>query len=137
MSDIQETVVRARADRLLQAAEPLYAMFTAHRHNQALSRDVVEVLAQTIDDDVAYPAVLAGFVERYRERLELAYADYGPTSTHFLKHGRCLLASQPESLIIFERLSGIGSRFRLRSAWEGRLPGTMLEDMGQIWGVAL
>lgn len=62
----------------------------------------------------------------------------GPTSALFLEHGRYLLASQPESLIIFERLSDVRARFDLHVAWKrSKLPDSMLTDMAQIWGVAL
>jgi hypothetical protein len=75
------------------------------------------------------------FAEERRERLARAFCEYGPTSEHFLQEGRYILASQPESLIIFERLAN--ARFHLQDTWEDRLPETMLTDMAKIWGTAL
>ncbi|MGW7200402.1 hypothetical protein ACWGH9_30555, partial [Streptomyces chryseus] len=124
-----------RSNLLLDMTEQVYRTFTDHPYSRDLSHDVIDVLAQTIDDDSAYGEHLAEFAERFRRRIQRAYADYGPTSDHFLKHGRYMLASQPESLIIFERLAN--ARFRLQDTWDGRLPETMLTDMAQIWGVAL
>ncbi|MGW5823040.1 hypothetical protein ACWFR0_42185, partial [Streptomyces noursei] len=65
-----------------------------------------------------------------------AYVQFGPTSDHFLEDGRFILASQPESLIIFERLDF--DSFTLRDLWdEGPFAGTMLYDMAEIWGIDL
>jgi ppGpp synthetase/RelA/SpoT-type nucleotidyltranferase len=126
----------ARSNRLLEAAEHAYRTFTDHPYSRDLSHDVISVLSQTIDDDTAYSEQLANFTEHFRERIQRNYADYGPTSAHFLEHGRYLLASQPESLIIFERLAN--ARFRLKSTWnKSELPETMLTDMAQIWGIGL
>ncbi|MFD9051768.1 hypothetical protein [Streptomyces zaomyceticus] len=126
----------AHSSKILGLAERIYGTFTDHPYNTDLSLDVVEVLSQTIDDATAYGEQLTQFAEHYRERIARAYTDYGPTSAHFLRHGRYLLASQPESLIIFERL--MKARFSLQNAWDNsELPDIMLTDMAQIWGVAL
>ncbi|KOV50844.1 hypothetical protein ADL00_42565 [Streptomyces sp. AS58] len=128
----------ARSNQLLDTAEQIYRTFTDHPYSRDLSHDVVDVLSQTIDDDTSYGEQLSEFAEHFRERLQRDYADYGPTSAHFLEHGRYLLASQPESLIIFERLSNVRSRFELQNAWDdSELPETMLTDMAQIWGIGL
>ncbi|ALO91220.1 hypothetical protein SHL15_9285 [Streptomyces hygroscopicus subsp. limoneus] len=128
----------ARSHQLLHTAEQIYRTFTEHPYSTDLSHDVVDVLSRTIDNVPAYSEQLARFAEHFRKRLERNYADYGPTSTHFLEHGRYLLASQPESLIIFERLNNVRSRFELQDAWEdSELPETMLTDMAHIWGIGL
>ncbi|MDT3398452.1 hypothetical protein RKE29_17665 [Streptomyces sp. B1866] len=128
----------ARSNHLLNTAEQIYRTFTDHPYSTDLSHEVIDTLSQTIDDTTAYSEQLTQFTERFRERLERAYTEYGPTSALFLKHGRYLLASQPESLIIFERLSQIRSRFDLHIAWKNsELPDSMITDMAQIWGVAL
>ncbi|WP_331719391.1 hypothetical protein [Streptomyces sp. NBC_01187] len=124
--------------QLLDVAEQIYRTFTDHPYNTDLSHDVTHVLSQTIDDTALYSEQLTQFTERFRERLERTYAEYGPTSTLFLVHGRYLLASQPESLIVFERLSHVRSRFGLHIVWgHSELPDSMLTDMAQIWGIAL
>ncbi|MFE1852142.1 hypothetical protein [Streptomyces sp. NPDC059489] len=126
----------ARSNRLLEVVEQVYRTFTDHPSSRDLSQDVIGVLSQTIDDDTAYSEQLAEFAERFRGRIQRNYDDYGPSSAHFLEHGRYLLASQPESLIVFERLAN--ARFRLKSTWnKSELPETMLTDMAQIWGIAL
>ncbi|WP_326647260.1 RelA/SpoT domain-containing protein [Streptomyces sp. NBC_01750] len=123
------------SNRLLAEAEHIYRTFTDHHHRRDLSEDVVDVLLRTIDGEPNYGDRLAQFAEQRREDLERAYEDYGPTSDHFLRHGRYVLASQPESLIIFERLSTV--KMLLRGIWEDHLPETMLKDMAEIWGVHL
>ena len=127
----------ARSNQLLDVAEQVYRTFTHHPFSTELSYNVIDVLSRTIDDPDGYREHLTQFAERFRGRIERVYTDYGPNSAHFLRHGRYLLASQPESLIIFERLSN-NARYRLRSAWDaGELPDNMLTDIAQVWGVAL
>lgn len=128
----------ARSSHLLNTAEQIYRTFTDHPYSTDLSHEVIDTVVRTIDNTAAYSEQLTQFTERFRERLERAYAEYGPTSVLFLKHNRYLLASQPESLIIFERLSQVRSRFDLHIAWKNsELPDSMITDMAQIWGVAL
>jgi hypothetical protein len=126
-----------RSNQLLDVAEQVYRTFTDHPYSADLSHSVIEVLSLTIADADAYAEQLTQFAERFRERIQRAYTDYGPNSAHFLKHGRYLLASQPESLIIFERLAN-NVRFSLRTAWDAsELPDNMLTDIAQVWGVSL
>nr|WP_203645066.1 hypothetical protein [Streptomyces sp. SID14478] len=128
----------ARSNQLLDVAEQAYRTFTDHPYSSDLSHDVIEVLSEAIDDTTNYSDQLDQFVSDFRELLERAYIEYGPTSALFLKHGRYLLASQPESLIVFERLNNVRSRIELQIAWKhSELPEDMLTDMAQIWGVSL
>lgn len=124
-----------RSNRLLAEAEFLYRTFTDHEYRRDLSEDIVDVLLNTVEHETNYQEKLAQFAETNRELLEDAYRDYGPTSDHFLVHGRYILASQPESLIIFERLSA--AKMLLRGIWEDQLSETMLSDMAEIWSVHL
>ncbi|MFZ3562701.1 hypothetical protein ACOKM5_42980 [Streptomyces sp. BH097] len=125
-----------RQQQLLEAAEPIFRTLTDHAYDRALSYEVLDVLSPLIDDTDAYGETLAAFADRFHKRLERNLADYGPTTVHYLKHGRYRLASQPEGLIVFERLSN--ARFTLKSAWDNsELPEALLTDMGQIWGVGL
>lgn len=123
------------SNRLLTEAEFLYRTFTDHEYRRDLSEDIVDVLLETIEHETDYPNKLAQFAEQHRQQLAEAYRDYGPTSEHFLTHGRYILASQPESLIIFERLST--AKMLLRGIWEDQLSETMLSDMAEIWSVHL
>lgn len=125
-----------RSNRLLAEAERIYRTFTSHPYNRDLSEEIVDVLLEAIEGgDATYGDQLVEFAEQWRERLERAYRDYGPTSEHFLDEGRYMLASQPESLIIFERLAN--ASFVLQDIWEDTLPDHMLKDMAKIWGTAL
>ncbi|MEU4154590.1 hypothetical protein [Streptomyces sp. NPDC026659] len=124
-----------RTNRLLAQAEFLYRTFTEHEYRRDLSEDILDVLIETVEREPDYPNKLAQFAEEHRQQLEDAYRDYGPTSELFLTHGRYILASQPESLIIFERLST--AKMLLRSVWDDELPETMLSDMAEIWSIHL
>lgn len=125
----------ARSNHLLDEAEHIFRTFTDHDYRRDLSEDVVDVLTQAIPDHSVYADRLARFAEERRSDLERAYKDYGPTSDHFLRHGRYILASQPESLIIFERLST--AKLLLHGLWSDELPESMLNDMADAWGVSL
>ncbi len=125
-----------RGSHLLDLAEQIYQTFTHHPYSRDLSYEVVEVLADAIDDETAYGERLAEFAERFHDRLERIYTDYGPTSVHAIEHGRYLLTSQPESLIIFERLTN--ARFGILEAWEqSELSEAWLNDLADAWGTAL
>ncbi|MFE9859207.1 hypothetical protein [Streptomyces sp. NPDC005780] len=124
-----------RTNRLLDEAEFLYRTFTEHEYRRDLSEDVIDVLIETVEHEPDYANKLAQFAEQHRQQLEEAYREYGPTSELFLTHGRYVLASQPESLIIFERLST--AKMLLRGVWDDELPKTMLSDMAEIWSVHL
>ncbi|MFJ9011561.1 hypothetical protein [Streptomyces canus] len=124
-----------RSNRLLTEAEFLYRTFTDHEYRRDLSEDIVDVLAETVEHEPDYLNKLAQFAEEHRQQLEQAYREYGPTSELFLTHGRYILASQPESLIIFERLSA--AKMLLKGVWNDELSETMLSDMAEIWSVHL
>ncbi|MFZ3470985.1 hypothetical protein ACODT3_21700 [Streptomyces sp. 4.24] len=125
----------ARSNQLLDEAEHIFRTFTDHAPRRDLSEEVVDVLVQTITDHSGYPERLARFAEERKSDLMRAYSDYGPSSEHFLQHGRYVLASQPESLIIFERLSS--AKLLLQGFWIDELPESMLNDMADAWGVSL
>ncbi|MCX5248942.1 hypothetical protein OG895_27610 [Streptomyces sp. NBC_00201] len=125
----------AQSNRLLDEAEHLFRTFTEHESRRDLSEEVVDVLLKTIPDPATYPDRLAAFADVRKADLERAYADYGPNSDHFLSHGRYVLASQPESLIIFERLTS--AKMLLQGRWIDELPESMLNDMADAWGVSL
>ncbi|MET9821214.1 hypothetical protein ABZ038_06220 [Streptomyces sp. NPDC006349] len=125
----------AQGNQLLDEAGHLFRTFTDHEPRRDLSEDVVDVLVKTIQDVSTYAEQLTKFTEDRRADLERAYKDYGPDSEHFLSHGRYILASQPESLIIFERLSS--AKFLLQGRWIDELPESMLNDMADAWGVSL
>lgn len=125
----------AQSNHLLDEVEHLFRTFTEHEPRRDLSEEVVDVLVKTIPDFSTYSERLSRFIEDRRGDLERAYRDYGPESDHFLRHGRYILASQPESLIIFERLSS--SKLLLHGHWIDELPESMLNDMADAWGVSL
>ncbi|MFH9121462.1 hypothetical protein [Streptomyces globisporus] len=125
----------ALSNNLLDEAEHIFRTFTDHDYRRDLSEEIVDVLVQTIPKDSNYVEQLERFAVDRRPDLERAYKDYGPASDQFLQHGRYILASQPESLIIFERLST--AKLLLQGFWSDELPESMLSDMANAWGVSL
>lgn len=126
-----------RGNRLLAETERLYRTFAHHSFDRELSHEVIEILLSTIPGDITdYSYKVVEFAERWRDRLARNYQQFGPTSDHFLEDGRYILAAQPESLIIFERLDH--DSFTLVDQWnKGPFDEAMLYDMAEIWGIDL
>lgn len=113
--------------RLLLGLEQAFLSLTAHRSDPELSRLVIDALRPVIPspdwDD--YRNVLEPFITANREKLARIYSDY-------LADDRNPLVSQPESLLVFERIEH--DRFRLIEQWAQVLPTGMLTQMADIWG---
>ncbi|MET9324081.1 hypothetical protein ABZX75_28520 [Streptomyces sp. NPDC003038] len=83
------------------------------------------------DERAGYVERLEAFVEQHRARLEALLRAYGPGSAP-ASHGRYMLAGQPESLIICERMEAVP--FLLRSRWDNALEAVLLDDLEFAWG---
>ena len=109
-----------------------YAFCTAH-YNVELTRRISSVIIEAVREDErhTYADRLAIFAAEMREDLERAYREYGPGSTP-ANLGTFVLASQPESLAIFERLTHAPRT--LTQVWEqNSFPDELLEDMKGVW----
>ncbi|MGW6571975.1 hypothetical protein ACWGAN_07335 [Streptomyces sp. NPDC054945] len=83
------------------------------------------------DERAGYVERLQAFAEQHRARLEELLRAYGPGSTP-ASHGRYMLAGQPESLIICERMEAVP--FLLRSRWDKTMEAVLLDDLEFAWG---
>ncbi|MER5891306.1 hypothetical protein ABT160_46520 [Streptomyces sp. NPDC001941] len=85
-----------------------------------------------------YAAVLEAFTARHEERLERLFTEYGPASANATRgEGRYQVLGYPASLLILQRLSGVGSRAGPHAWWKREgLEVRWLQDAGQGWGVA-
>ncbi|MGH9100947.1 MAG: hypothetical protein ACRDV8_12060, partial [Acidimicrobiales bacterium] len=113
--------------RLLLGLEQAFLELTAHRSDPELSRLVIDALRPvmpSVDWD-QYRGVLEGFILAHRDKLVRIYSDY-------LTDDRNPLVSQPESLLVFERIEH--DRFQLAEQWAQVLPTGMLVQMADIWG---
>lgn len=113
--------------RLLLGLERAFLELTAHRSDPELSRLVIDALRPvmpSVDWD-EYRGVLEPFIAANRDKLARIYSDY-------LTDDRNPLVSQPESLLVFERIEH--DRFRLAELWGEVLPTAMLVQMADIWG---
>lgn len=113
--------------QLLERLERGFLTLTGRPFDPVLSRLVVDSLSATLPNDPmpTYLSELDAFVDQHHTKLESIYKDY-------LTDERHPLLSQPESLMIFERLEA--NRFGLRSRWPETLPFALLEGMANIWG---
>ncbi|WP_432980487.1 hypothetical protein [Dactylosporangium sp. CA-233914] len=123
-----------RLNEILLQAEQSFYTFCSTPYDRDLSREVGRVLMRAISTAkfVTYKSDLALFVDENREQLENVYRDYGPLSS-LGQQGTYILASQPESLAIFERLTNAPMLFG--QIWEEELPPELLEEMKNVWGV--
>ncbi len=113
--------------RLLLGLEQAFLDLVAHRSDPELSRHVIDALRPVIPslDWDEYRRLLDQFITDNRPKLVRIYADY-------LADDRNPLISQPESLLVFERIEH--DRFRLAERWAQVLPAGMLTQMADMWG---
>jgi ppGpp synthetase/RelA/SpoT-type nucleotidyltranferase len=112
--------------QLLDTLEQQFLRLTAHSYDPELSTVVLKQLLPTLGSDPDhYGQTLAHFVEHHRDKLLGLYDDY-------LADNRHILMSQPESLLVFERLEV--DPFTLAESWRSSLPESMLESLAAIWG---
>nr|WSW49858.1 hypothetical protein OG296_43370 [Streptomyces sp. NBC_01001] len=101
--------------------------------SSAASEEILTVALSAVREDerAGYAQRLEEFTNRHRGRLEELLRAYGPGSTP-ASHGRYMLAGQPESLIICERMET--APFLLRSRWDKALEAVLLDDLEFAWG---
>ena len=116
--------------KMLAELERHFLRLTARGYDQQLSRQVIDVLRPLFTEGelATYRDRLDAFVASRQEKLQQLYEDYRDDD-------RNPLMSQPESLLVFERLDS--DKFNLVEAWAGRLPNTLLESLAAIWGVSV
>lgn len=117
-----------RIGQTIAGLENEFFRLTARRSDPELTRIVVTALDPLLPDGgwAHYQPTLRRFVDEHSEKLRRIYDDY-------LEDDRIPLVSQPESLLVFERLEN--DRFHLIELWHEILPASLLESMSEIWGV--
>jgi ppGpp synthetase/RelA/SpoT-type nucleotidyltranferase len=113
--------------RMLDTLERQFYALAGRRADIELSRHVVSALAAalTSEEAVGYASTLSSFVEGNREKLIEIFTEYADDD-------RNPLLSQPECLLVFERLSV--DPFRLAHVWDECLPPALLRSLSSIWG---
>ncbi|BBG20729.1 hypothetical protein RVR_P1114 (plasmid) [Actinacidiphila reveromycinica] len=127
----------ANVDEVLAAAVRIARTFIpGGTFDTATSREVLSVVLTAVREKerADYVARLDEFAARHHDRLERLFREYGPGSG-FEVHGRYELASQPESIVICERLDA--AKFLLQAAWTDELPEQWLRDIAEAWVVHL
>lgn len=90
---------------LLRASEALFLTFVAEPGEDELSLEVLRIIESALPDDVTeYAEKLKRFVDTNREKLVQLLAEYGIYSD-FASQYAYWLFSQPEALVLFERIS--------------------------------
>lgn len=103
--------------------------------NSEASEEILGVALSAVrkDEQAGYAQRLEEFANRHRGRLEELLRAYGPGSEP-ASHGRYMLAGQPESLIVCERMES--APFLLRGRWDEALEAVLLNDLEFAWGPA-
>ncbi|MFD3875356.1 hypothetical protein [Streptomyces sp. NPDC058623] len=99
------------------------------------SEEILTVALSAVREDerAGYVQRLQAFADRHRGRLQELLRAYGPGSKP-ASHGRYMLAGQPESLIVCERMET--APFLLRARWDASLEDVLLDDLEFAWGPA-
>lgn len=112
---------------VLRELERHFFALTAHRSDAKLSRVVISALRSLYPEGelADYASLLDSFVETYGDKLRGLYEDY-------LEDDCNPLMSQPESLLVFERLEN--NLQQVPVVWAESLPDSLLESLSEIWG---
>jgi ppGpp synthetase/RelA/SpoT-type nucleotidyltranferase len=114
--------------RMVKGLEDCFYGLTARKSDGLLSRRIVTLLRPlyTQAELEDFDSHLETFVNANRSKLEGIFADY-------LDDDRNPLMSQPESLLIFDRLNT--NYFELVDVWaQQQLPPSLLRSLSEIWG---
>jgi ppGpp synthetase/RelA/SpoT-type nucleotidyltranferase len=118
---------------LLDLAERQFLSLVVHpEFDRGLSMQVLEVLSASIDEGEVptYTRRLEEFTESRREDLLHVLSQYGPGSG--TEESRYALLSQPESIVLLERLSNAPDA--VAAAWRAaEFPEELLEATSAIW----
>jgi ppGpp synthetase/RelA/SpoT-type nucleotidyltranferase len=121
---------------LLEHAERHFLALVPHVDvDRALSVEILEAIMPSFSPTElhTYGTRLDSFVEERREELVQVLADYGPHSE--TTDSRYLLLSQPEGIVLLERLS---SNSNVVNVWrEAELPEALLVATAGVWATAV
>lgn len=115
---------------VLRELDRHFFALTAHRSDAKLSRVVISALRSLYSEDelADYANLLDSFVATHGDKLRELYKDY-------LEDDRNPLMSQPESLLIFERLENNFQRVPV--VWAESLPESLLRSFSETWGTPI
>ncbi len=115
---------------VLRELDRHFFALTAHRSDPKLSRVVISALRSLYSEEelADYSNLLDAFVTTHVDKLRGLYEDY-------LEDDRNPLMSQPESLLVFERLENNFQRVPV--VWTESLPDSLLESFSEIWGTPI
>lgn len=118
---------------LARIAESLYFTFVSEPGEELLTLDVVEIVGRALAQDERddYERLLSTFVESHRSKLTRIYADYGCYSA-FAEEADYWLFTQPESLIVFERIEN--RPMLLREVTQDTEIAYAITPLFQAWG---
>lgn len=115
---------------VLRELERHFFALTAHPSDAKLSRFVIAALRPLLSEEelADYSNVLDRFVAANKGKLRSLYEDY-------LQDDRNPLMSQPESLLVFERMEN--NFHQLPTVWAEQLPDDLLRSFSEIWGTPI
>nr|WP_237535436.1 hypothetical protein [Streptomyces sp. SID3343] len=123
-------------NQLFDQAERIFRRYVSGQSEREISEAIIPVLASTIEvSNGVYFEKLNKFVAENLSHLRSVYERYAEKVPLEMVE-RYIAVGQPESIIIFERLSA--QPFYLKAKWsESSLPLNWLESAAEAWGVVL
>ncbi len=115
-------------ERLISAAEQEYYRFATAPGDRALSRRLLEGIGPALpaDQDVAmYTRQLTAFTDAQHDKLDHLFGRYQESDG-------VLLLTQPESIVILERLDA--DPYSLADVWATTFPIDELDSLASAWG---
>ena len=120
--------------RLLRDAETIFHGHVGSDYHLPLSEETTKVLVPLVGDLDDYHDALGTFARDNDAKLRDVYEQYGPLSAAH-QAGSYVLVGQPESVVVFERLTHAPEA--LRDAWDDALPADLLDEAASVWGIGL
>jgi putative GTP pyrophosphokinase len=121
---------------LLHEAERWFFTFVAEAGEQQLSLEVIDQVKSSMSPDqpTGYAQTLATFVAEHRTQIENALREYGSGSPYEGEFNYVLF-SQPESLILWERIQN--ARLALTRSVRGTEIEPAVAALADVWGMSL
>jgi hypothetical protein len=115
---------------VLADLERHFFALTAREYDAELSIYVIRALLPLLNEAAqqAFGPTIDAFVAEHSAKLQAIYDDY-------LEDDRNPFMSQPESILIFERLAHDSDR--LAERWTEVLPNALLRSLSEIWGTPI
>jgi ppGpp synthetase/RelA/SpoT-type nucleotidyltranferase len=127
----QDLSATSLENKMLTYLEEQFYRFRPYQSfDREFSVEIIRQLQELLSDDEKsnFENILNDFINKNEVKLQEIFQNYSNDNRSKL------LLSQPESLLIFERL--VHDKYNLKDAWNNILPFSMLNTLAVTWGVS-